>query len=305
MKIVIQVIIFLIIIGVVYEQISRFNVEEKFPPIGDTVNVVGHNLHYVQKGLGTGSVIFEAGSDPSGTLSWSKVQDEVSKYTQTLSYDRAGLSWSERGEHPKTAENIAIELHTLLEETNMTKPYILVGHSFGCLTLRSFVRKYPTEVRAIVFVDASHPKQNEMYKKEAFTIPRWLVSMANNMGVVRLFSNQNTYPNTDKNESINSNMQGMMFKGVDTIVEEMNVFDKVAKEVESINTFNDIPLTVISSIQDDDKVWIELQKDLLNLSTNSRHIMTKESGHYIQLEEPRLVVEEIQKLIIGEEKNSK
>ncbi|HFU74783.1 MAG TPA: alpha/beta hydrolase [Arcobacter sp.] len=298
MKIALQIIIFLIIVGFIYEQVSRLNIEEKFPPIGKKVNIDGHSLHYVKKGLGVGSVIFEAGLDPSGTLSWSKVQDEVAPYTSTLSYDRAGLSWSERGQNPKTADSIATELHTLLEKTNMPKPYILVGHSFGCLTLRSFVKKYPEEVAGIVFVDGSHPKQNEKYEQKSFTIPRWLVGLANNIGLVRLFSSQNTYPNTSKADAINIKMQGMIFKGIDTIVEEMNSFDTVAKEVEAIDSFEDIPLTVISAVSDDDKIWVDLQKDLLNLSTNAKHVMTQESGHYIQLEKPELVVEEIKKILL-------
>ena len=42
---------------------------------------------------------------------------------------------------------------------------------------------------------------------------------------------------------------------------------------------------------------MELQKELLELSTNSEQIIAKESGHYVQLDEPKLVIETIRKLI--------
>jgi len=42
---------------------------------------------------------------------------------------------------------------------------------------------------------------------------------------------------------------------------------------------------------------MELQKELLELSTDSEQILATESGHYVQLDEPELVIKTIRKLI--------
>jgi len=41
-------------------------------------------------------------------------------------------------------------------------------------------------------------------------------------------------------------------------------------------------------------VWLELQQELTLLSANSEIKMLEESGHYIQFDQPKVVVEAIQ-----------
>lgn len=57
---------------------------------------------------------------------------------------------------PRPSENIVSELHTLLAMAEITKPYILVGASFGGHTARLFCKKFPDEVAGVVLVDARH-----------------------------------------------------------------------------------------------------------------------------------------------------
>ncbi len=120
-------IITLIIVGYVYEHISRSISENKYKPAGDFVDVGGHKLHYLRKGDREPTVVFESGSGAIGHLAWFKVEDEVSKFATTVSYDRAGILWSERGDNPKTADAIATELYTMLNNAGLKKPYVIVG----------------------------------------------------------------------------------------------------------------------------------------------------------------------------------
>lgn len=43
--------------------------------------------------------------------------------------------------------------------------------------------------------------------------------------------------------------------------------------------------------------WLELQRDLTRLSTNSSHLIADESGHGLILEQPELVVEAIRRVV--------
>ena len=58
---------------------------------------------------------------------------------------------------PRDAHQIATELHTLLMQAGVPGPYVLVGHSFGGLYVRTYAADYPGEVAGVVLVDATHP----------------------------------------------------------------------------------------------------------------------------------------------------
>ena len=118
---------------------------------------VGINMHIYCTGEGSPTVVLDAGAN-GGTMSWAKVQEQVSNHTRVCSYDRAGMSWSEPGPKPRTFMRIADELHALLQAAGEEGAYVLVGHSVGTHTIRFFVQKYPTDVAGIVLVDPAHEK---------------------------------------------------------------------------------------------------------------------------------------------------
>jgi pimeloyl-ACP methyl ester carboxylesterase len=50
---------------------------------------------------------------------------------------------------------IAFELHTLLDKAGERPPYVLVGHSFGGGLVRLYQLRYPADVASVVLVDAA------------------------------------------------------------------------------------------------------------------------------------------------------
>ncbi len=46
-----------------------------------------------------------------------------------------------------------------------------------------------------------------------------------------------------------------------------------------------------------DEAWLDLQKKLVSLSIDSSLILAEDSGHYIQQDEPQLVIDAILKLV--------
>src|SRR2546423_1146233 len=67
------------------------------PPPGVLVDVGGCRLHLNIQGEGEGpAVVLEAGMG-SFSSNWYWVQRELARTMRVVSYDRAGLGWSERG----------------------------------------------------------------------------------------------------------------------------------------------------------------------------------------------------------------
>lgn len=144
--------------GLAYQAIGSRRDLRRYPPPGRMVRVGSHRLHLHVTGEGGPTVVLDTGF-PGSCLSWTYVQPEVAKFARVVSYDRAGLGWSDAGPAPRTTSRIVEELRALLRAADVPGPYVLVGHSFGSFTARLFAASYPEEVVGLVLVDPVHPNE--------------------------------------------------------------------------------------------------------------------------------------------------
>ncbi len=143
-------------LGALYQAIATRRDERTHPPPGRMIDIGGRRLHILEMGTaraGAPTVILEAGL-MSTVMSWTGLQQRLAEKYRVVSYDRAGLGWSDIGPMPRDANRIADELHTLLARTTIAPPYVLVGHSFGGLMAPNFAARYPNEVAGLVLIDA-------------------------------------------------------------------------------------------------------------------------------------------------------
>lgn len=68
------------------------------------------------------------------------------------------------------------------------------------------------------------------------------------------------------------------------------------EQVKNAPEFPNIPLYILSSSQEGSR-WLSLQSNFRKLSPQSKQFVTKESGHYIQREQPELVVDAIRDIV--------
>src|SRR5215212_7643357 len=191
----------LAVAGAIYQVIATELAERAFPPPGEMVDVGGYSLHINCVGQGSPTVVLDAGS---GLFSaqWVRVQREVSGTTRVCAYDRAGMGWSEMGPDPRYAQQITIELHTLLGKAGIEGPYVLFGHYFGGMYMQTYAARYPDEVAGVALVDSStDPDQfsqrpdardsQEPQKQQSAAVSqleRFGVSLPARLGIVRLLS---------------------------------------------------------------------------------------------------------------------
>ncbi len=310
-----MIVCLLLIIGFVFENISRSNADKKVPD-GQFVKVDGHQLHYLKKGEGKPTVVFETAFDPAGHLQWYNLQNKISKFATTISYDRAGILWSERGKNLKSGEKIAEELHILLEKTNVPKPYILVGHSMGGMLIRFFINKYPQDVAGVILIDAECPNDElylspKLYEMVNQGLPSGFLKFANSVGLVRLMY-KNIFPDKEEYKYQNTIMPALIHKSVYGLLEEGNQMPFLKKDATKIKSFGNIPLCIISatdrnrfdSFIEDKRLrneivdaWDKMQKDLLNLSTDSKQIIVPNSSHYITQDQPKVIEDAVESMI--------
>lgn len=305
------------VVGLLYQRLAERIDALRFPPPGKLVDVGGYRLHLYCMGKAGQSptVILEAGLG-STYLDWSRVQPEVAAFAHVCSYDRAGLGWSEGGTSPRSCSQMVTDLHTLLVNAHIPGPYILVAHSFGGLIVRLYADMYPQEVAGLVLVDTSHEDQLSVpalaqgMKKDLrfLALARILASF----GLVRLAINAGLRPNdvTKYPPAIRRLLKASWKRAqaIQTVYREMVAFEAGAAQVRASRRFyNHLPLVVLTqSIPSEalttaekrpEDAWQAFQQDLVSLSSQSTQVIAEQSGHYIQLEQPELVVEAIKTVL--------
>jgi pimeloyl-ACP methyl ester carboxylesterase len=146
--------------GASYEQLMRHRTRQVYPVPGRLVDVGGGRRIQIDcRGTGSPTVVLEAGLDYLGSLSWAAVQDSIAATTRVCAYSRAGIMWSDAPDAPFDVASVARDLHAALAAAGEPAPFVMVGHSIGGPYVMSYTRAYPSEVKGLVFVDASHPEQ--------------------------------------------------------------------------------------------------------------------------------------------------
>jgi pimeloyl-ACP methyl ester carboxylesterase len=233
------------------------------------VDVGGHSLQLLVGGQGSPAVIFEGGFG-AGIASWSRVQKDVAAFAQTVSYDRAGLGQSDPGPKPRSAKQIASELHVALQKSGIKPPYVMVGHSFGGIYVRVFADMYPSEVVGMVLIDPSQETFND-----------WLIK------------NQ-----PDRVKASESNIA----KAGEGVQAEFVSVDTSYSQARAAKVPAGIPVTVLTATEDESmpvearKVWIEKHKEWLSTVPGSKHVVVEKASHFIQAQQPAVVIEAIKQV---------
>ena len=142
--------------------------EFKAQVVEKMVDVQGHEMHVQIAGMekrlpGQPVVVLENGF--GNTLgAWRIVFPLIAKFAPVFSYERSGIGQSELDGEEPTPKHIAERLHTLLQQIDIRPPYVMVGWSLGGPLIRMFAGIYPEEVAGMVYVD---PKDSTATKAES------------------------------------------------------------------------------------------------------------------------------------------
>ena len=85
------------------------------------------------------------------------IRSAYSADVRVCSYDRANTGNSGSAPTPRTADDIAADLHGLLEAAEVPGPYVLVGHSAGGMLVQAYARTYSDEVAGVVAMNPVPP----------------------------------------------------------------------------------------------------------------------------------------------------
>jgi pimeloyl-ACP methyl ester carboxylesterase len=316
---VVGLIIAAVLIGAGYEQIMRWRAAREFPVQGRLIDIGGRHMQIDCRGSGTPTVVFEAGLDTMGSLSWSAVQDAVAATTRACAYSRAGIMWSEPRDTAFAPDKVAQDLHALLAAAGERVPFVLVGHSLGGPYIMNFTRLYPQDVAGLVFVDASHPDQIDRMAKAAgkkMDAGEGMLKAASALswsGIPRLVEVHTDNPTFPAQAKITQD--AYFSRSLTSAIQELDSLSATLSSAGRLRQLDDRPIVVLTatkpypaamlkalqmSSEQGQKIqaaWKEMHDEEASWSHHSRHELVPDATHYIQFDRPDLVIAAVKEVV--------
>ena len=231
-----------------------------------------HNL--ATYSLGSDSkylVVFESGLGNDHSIWQTKsVAESIAAKMDVVIYDRAGYGKSTVDHTPKDINRLRIELEFVVNKYAKGRKVILVGHSLGGMVIRDFAIKNSGMIAGLLFVDPSHETVLRLTQE----------------------AEDNLY------NSIN-NSNGPNFGGT----QETRQLIEDAQYMSTLPNLPNVPVIVLTGMKSDPGSTGNTQ-DLYNAHellksgvTDFTHIADTNSGHFIMIDNPSLIIEKFNLLI--------
>jgi pimeloyl-ACP methyl ester carboxylesterase len=257
------------------------------------VAIGGRSLFLEARGAGGPVVVLEAGAGNSAQI-WDTlalpagsagpaVFPGVAAWHRICAYDRPNTYLDP--DHPgrsdpvagrRSATDMVADLRALLDTAAVPGPYLLVGHSFGGLITRLFTALYPDDVAGLVLVDAAHED--------------W-------------WSTLDGLLTDEQRNALLAEPEG--FPGLEVIDTEASATQM--RDAAAMSPLPTVPMVVITHgrpwdwppgfpVDEIEEAWMPLQERLAALIPGSELVVATMSGHFIQLDEPDVVIDAIRRV---------
>lgn len=209
-------------------------------------------------------IVFESGlGDDHSAWNKKNLPFTISSKQDVLLYDRAGYGKSEKGPAPRDIPKLSGEFENVVNRFANNRKVILVGHSLAGMIMRDYAIKNPLKVAGILFIDPSHEAYNNPSQAEEDLI---FNAFLNKYGA--------NYGATMEARELIENTQYMT----------------------TLSNLPNVPTIILTSMKvdathnaSDRQNWFDAHESLRAGITDFTHISTTNSGHYIFIDEPDLV----------------
>lgn len=246
------------------------------------VKVKDYELEYEIAGKGSEIVLLEAGGS-AGMSDWNSVFKRISEHAKVIRYSRVGNGNSTAIKQHFTSRDYADHASAFLTELGIQQPVIYIAHSYGGSVARDFAAAYPKQIKALMMLDPSSEHDVDILR--AIDLEKGNQEIAQ----IKL-----------------ADMAGGMSN------QYLDFWSK--RPLPDYPQIKDMPVTVIASVRKTanppnllftdrgTQMWGELWQKWANAFPQGKSVLTDKSGHFVQVDEPELVVSELLLLMQKAEK---
>jgi len=291
--------------------------ERRYPPPGRMIPVGDHRLHLFCQGSGTPTVVIEPGLGVDW-VAWTPVVTDLARSGEVCVYDRAGYGWSEPGPFPRTAQQIAAELHELLSRSEHSGPFVLVAHSFGGYVARVYAGQYGSTLAGVVLADPSEqdpadiPRVQPKPAASPWTVSG-LIDRLPPLGwdrVKRLYRGDATLPASLRALPPSIRSRAIIRSSLDQLAAEQSELDSRRPSQQQATAAvipPDVPFVVITPFyrlapadgpsEPTPAAQRERQRALAASAALGTQVFAEQSGHFVQIDQPDLLLKVIRDVV--------
>ncbi|HWD78482.1 MAG TPA: alpha/beta hydrolase [Kribbella sp.] len=266
----------------------------------------GRMLRWVEAGSGT-PVVLEAGA-MSPVVTFAAVFRELATDHRVIAYDRAGYGASDPA--PLSVDLQVGDLIALLEEVG---PAVVVGHSWGGLLAQLASWERPDLIKGLVLLDPSHetfwqdaePMRRPDRTRPPTEDPRYGDTLGSTEELAEEISRSLAGYPADKAGGASrreAELREACLSYVRTDEQLFTFLDELPMVLEHVEelaarraaaVWPEAPLTVLTATKGrpaEFTPWVVAVQEGMATEGGGRHLVVADSGHYLQIDRPDLVV---------------
>ena len=241
------------------------------------VSINGFDMEYEDSG-GNGVVLLLEAGGSAGMDDWQSIYPALAKQYRVIRYSRLGNGNSATIKKNYSSEQYADEAKALLDALKVDRPVVYIAHSYGAYIARVFAARYPQDVAALMLVEPASEHDVDI------------------MRAINLEQAEREIAQI-KQDDMRAGMSNQYL-------------DFWAKRpLPDYPEIPDIPVTVIASVKKYEnpsvlffsdqarQMWGELHTQWANAFPQGRAVLTTNSYHFPQNDEPELVLKETHRLV--------
>ncbi len=292
-----------LLVMTVYNQIMlKKNIGLYETPLGQLVEVDGHNMSIYTEGEGEHTIVFMSGwGTSSPILDFKPLYSKLSDDYRIVVVEKFGYGFSDLVDGERDIDTILRQDREALEKCGIEAPYVLCPHSFSGYEATRWAQEYPDEVEAIVGLDMCIPngKEEDTIQTNAKLVG--LVKLINRVsrytGLVRIGSSDYSGTLTGEEEKIYTEINAHILAN-DTMINEMNP----DYELDVIDELNASPLPavpVLMYVSGDtarQELWLSGTQAMVDASSDGT-LIKLDCGHYVHHFESERISRDMKNLI--------
>ena len=268
-------------------------------PLGEMIEVDGHNMCIYTEGEGEHTLVFLSGSGTaSPILDFRSLYSLLDDDYKIVVIEKFGYGFSDVVNSERSFDTILRQDREALSKVGIEAPFILCPHSMSGLEAILWAQEYPDEVEAIVGLDMSLPRSYDNFNFSRTGLYQKVAAIGRELGIVRFYYSDSSLPQMLSKEEKALYRAIACKKAVnDAVINEGLAIPEAVKKIDGAPK-PDIPMLMYVSDGKETGVenWADIQKMYASELSNSV-VIELDCGHYVHNYKQEQIAKEMREFI--------